>query len=320
MAQNIWIEKYRPKDLDNLVGQDKIVELLKNMTDNKFLPNLLFYGKSGTGKTSLIQGIINKFYGNNQALMVMKLDASDDRGINTVRDEIKCFAEKISIFQNKIKLIILDEADSMTFDAQSALKRIIEKYSSCTRFCFICNYENKIINEIKSRCISLKFNIIDNSSIHNRIKYISKKENIKITKSTIGILTNLAEGDLRKSINMLQSISYNKINIKKEDCFKIFGIPSFKEIDYFCNILLDKKYSFDFVYKILKQNIIDTGYSASIFIKYITNNLIEKKLDNIEDHKICHYIIKLSELEYSVTKSTFGDIYLIGIVALFKKN
>ena len=140
-------------------------------------PHLIFYGISGTGKTSTILSICRELYGKNKTLMVMKLDASDDRGINSVRDEIKGFAEKMTINNKGIKLIILDEADSMTFDAQFALRRIIEKYSNSTRFCLICNYDNKIIPAIKSRCANFKFNPINEIFIKKKLLIYQKKKN-----------------------------------------------------------------------------------------------------------------------------------------------
>ena len=147
----IWIEKYRPDNFDDIVGQEKNINIINKMIEGGSFPHLLLHGKSGTGKTSTIMSIANKLYGKNKAFMMIKLDASDDRGINTVREEIKGFAEKMTPFNTGIKLIILDEADSMTFDAQFALRRIIEKYSDDTRFCIICNYMNKIIAPIKAR-------------------------------------------------------------------------------------------------------------------------------------------------------------------------
>ena len=128
------VEKYRPTKLTDIVGQDTIVNSLTRIFDGGSFPHLLFYGGSGSGKTSTIMAVLNDYFGKKKKLMVMRLDASDDRGINSVREEIKGFAEKRNYFTKGIKVIILDEADSMTFDAQFALRRIIEKYSSSTRF------------------------------------------------------------------------------------------------------------------------------------------------------------------------------------------
>ena len=175
----IWIEKYRPDNLDKIVGQDKNINIINKMMEGGSFPHLLLHGKSGTGKTSTIMSIANKLYGKNRPFMMIKLDASDDRGINTVREEIKGFAEKMTPFNKGIKLIILDEADSMTFDAQFALRRIIEKYSDDTRFCIICNYMNKIIAPIKARCVNLRFYPIDKNIIIERLKFICNEENLK---------------------------------------------------------------------------------------------------------------------------------------------
>ena len=144
-----WVEKYRPRNIDEIISNNENINVLSTMLKNGSLPHLLFHGTSGTGKTSLILALARELYGNNINLMVMKLDASDDRGINSVREEIKGFAERKNMFSSGVKLIILDEADSMTFDAQFALRKIIEKYSVSTRFCLICNYENKIIPAIR---------------------------------------------------------------------------------------------------------------------------------------------------------------------------
>ena len=123
-----WIEKYRPVNINEIISHNQNIDTIKKLIKAEVLPHLLFYGPSGTGKTSTIMAIANELYGNNIRLMVMKLDASDDRGINSVRTEIKGFADRTNMFINGVKLIILDEADSMTVDAQFALRRIIEKY------------------------------------------------------------------------------------------------------------------------------------------------------------------------------------------------
>ena len=207
------------------------------MISNKSLPHLIFYGISGTGKTSTANALIKELYGKSKTLMVMKLDASDDRGINSVREQIKGFAEKISIFNKGVKLIILDEADSMTFDAQFALRRIIEKYSDTTRFCLICNYENKIIPAIRSRCANFKFNPIDNKFIIEKIKYVSKQEKLKIDKKSINVIADISNGDLRKSINLLQSISMRNKIINDDLCYEMSGLPNIKVINKILNII-----------------------------------------------------------------------------------
>ena len=317
-----WVEKYRPKKLEEIKGQDKIVNFLKNIIDNCSFPHLLFYGGSGSGKTSVILSVIDQYFGRKKKLMVMRLDASDDRGINSVRDEIKAFAEKKNYFQKGIKVIILDEADSMTFDAQFALRRIIEKYSNNTRFCLICNYENKIIPAIKSRCTEFKFNSISNDNLIARLKYVSKCENLKIKKDIIDTICKISKGDLRKGINLLQTVSLcdvSKVNVNL--CYSISGFPNPKEIKIILDNLLNPKLSFNQIHSKVKKIILDNGYSISLIIKELISSIIldiQKKMFNANDFILI--FSKLANLENQVIKSTFGDIYLSSLISIFKKN
>lgn len=312
----LWNEKYKPICMDDILGQDDVLISIKKMINNGSLPHMLFYGISGTGKTSTANAIIEELYGNSKTLMVMKLDASDDRGINSVRDEIKGFAEKITIFNKGIKLIVLDEADSMTFDAQFALRRIIEKYSESTRFCLICNYENKIIPAIKSRCANFKFNPINKKFISLKLDDISKKENLKISKKSINIISDISNGDLRKSINLLQSISMRSSKITDKLCYTTAGIPSDKTISKLYNILLNKKYNLEKSLELFLKN--DSGYSLSVILKRLVLHMINN-INDFKDEDIARYFIELSDLEARVAKSTFGDIYITSLVSIFKK-
>ena len=288
------------------------------MLKNGSFPHMLFHGISGTGKTSVIMAIARELYGENLTFMVMKLDASDDRGINSVREEIKGFAEKITIFNKGIKLIILDEADSMTFDAQFALRRIIEKYSDTTRFCLICNYENKIISAIKSRCANFRFNPIKDKFLVEKLSNIVKSENIKIDKKSLKIIAKLSNGDFRKSINLLQSTSLRSDNITEDICYDVAGIPSTKIIDKIYNILINSKYDFNKCYNVFKRKL-NNGYSVSIILKELIKRIIND-IDNFEDYKLAKILSELSDLESKVSKSTFGDIYLTSIISIFKSN
>ncbi len=311
----IWIEKYRPDNFDDIVGQDKNLNIINKMIDGGSLPHLLLHGKSGTGKTSTIMSIANKLYGKNRALMMIRLDASDDRGINTVREEIKGFAEKMTPFNKGIKLIILDEADSMTFDAQFALRRIIEKYSDDTRFCIICNYMNKIIAPIKARCVNLRFYPIDKNIIVDRLKFICNQEKLKYEKNSLEAISNISNGDLRKAINILQSLSMmmgpkNKICI--DACYNSAGIPPPALINQLYSNLINKDISFEKCYKYIEDNIISEGYTLSFLIQEINKIIINNNCSN--------YFEELAELEYMVAQSIFNDMYMVGLVAIFKKN
>ena len=321
--KSIWIEKYRPKDFDNIIGQEKNINILKNLLKNKSLPHLLFHGNSGVGKTSTINAISEYLYGKNKVFMVMRLDASDDRGINSVREEIKGFAEKMTISNKGVKLIILDEADSMTFDAQFALRRIIEKYSDNTRFCLICNYENKIIKPIKSRCVDIRFYPIDENIIVNKLKIICDNENVKYTLNGINTIAKLSNGDMRKSINILQSLHSLSDVIKSSVCYNILAIPTIKTTEKIMDYLIDKNKSFDSVYKLINKYIISEGISISLFLKelydYIINNM-NTIISKVGDDEFIRFTVELSELESKSIISTFSDIYIIGLISIFKKN
>ena len=311
-----WVEKYRPKSINEIISHAQNIETIKKLLIGGALPHLLFHGAPGTGKTSTIMALSKEIYGNNVRLMVMKLDASDDRGINSVREDIKGFAEKSNMFQKGVRLIILDEADSMTFDAQFALRRIIEKYSATIRFCLICNYENKIIPAIRSRCANFRFSNIDNVHICNKLNQIIKSENLKHEPDVTNTIATLAKGDLRKAINLLQSISMQTNFITNDLCFETAGIPSKSEVKELLNTLLDDSKLFDSSYKTIIQIIKSQGYSLSIVLKEIILELLSGKLsDNMPQ-----IISDLSDLENQVTKSTFGDIYITSLVGIFKKN
>lgn len=313
-----WVEKYRPSNIDEIISHDQNIETIKKLLVGKSLPHLLFYGSSGTGKTSTIMALAKEIYGKNIRLMVMKLDASDDRGINSVREDIKGFAKKENMFQKGVRLIILDEADSMTFDAQFALRRIIEKYSETIRFCLICNYENKIIPAIRSRCANFRFSNIDIDHIKQKLNQIVIAENIKCNEEVINTISILGKGDLRKAINLLQCIHMqsNLNYITTQLCYDTAGIPSHEDIKSILDMLNNKDIDFNETYKYVNHKIKSQGYSLSIILKELINELL-LDLDNVNMPTI---ISELSDLENMVAKSTFGDIYITSLICIFKKK
>ena len=217
-----WIFKYKPKNFDDIVFHNEIVNIIKNSLDN--LPHMIFYGPNGIGKSALINIIVNNIYTDSSLRQnVLFLSASDKRGIGTVRQEIKSFAHQSVFLQNStFKMIILSEIDAMSFEAQSALRRIIEKYSKTTRFCLICNSINKISKPIISRCVKFLFKPIPNNLIQTRLLAIANDENlneciIKIIPDIAGI----SKGDLRKSINLLETLSQSS-NISPDKIRKYF--------------------------------------------------------------------------------------------------
>jgi len=310
-----WIEKYRPQDFNSIISNEQNLIILKNMLKDYSLPHLLFHGTSGTGKTSTIMALAKELYGNNINLMTMKLDASDDRGINSVREEIKGFAEKKNMFQKGVKLIILDEADSMTFDAQFALRRIIEKYSETTRFCLICNYENKIIPAIRSRCANFRFNPINKNEIIETLLKISTNENLSIYDNSLEIIAHLSNGDLRKAINLLQSISMKSHEIIPINCYEIAGVPTYDDINNIYHYLNIKDINFIEIYNNINLIIKNNGYSLDIVLKELTLKILKNSTINNK----AQLLSDLSDLENKITKSIFTDIYTSALIAIFIK-
>lgn len=200
-----WSEKYRPRTLDEVAAHGDIIDTIKKLLAEDQLPHLLFYGPPGTGKTSTILAIARQIYGPSISNMTLELNASDDRGIDVVRHEIQDFASTRTIFSNKFKLIILDECDAMTKDAQFALRRVMEKYTRNARFCLICNYVHKIIPALQSRCTRFRFQPLPEQFVKGRLEHICAEEGISASPDGYEALVELGGGDMRRTLNLLQS-------------------------------------------------------------------------------------------------------------------
>jgi len=324
-----WVEKFRPKNLNDISSQEDIILSVKNCIKTKNIPHLLFFGPSGCGKTSTILALARELFGEtNIEDRVIELNASDERGIKVVREKIKRYAmTAINTDDNKPpwKIIILDEADNMTSDSQFALRKIMEDYSKVTRFCIICNYHNKIIDPIISRCSMFRFKSIDSESILKKLKEICNKENIICSDDNINEIIQVSRGDMRKAINSLQrcknhkqfysetkSSTENINSINTELICEISGIIPYDIIIKFINNCIDKNI------KEVENNIkyfYNNAYSLTIQLFHITEiinshkklttkikALIIENIISIDNHLLngCDEYIQYTRLAYSI--------------------
>ena len=319
-----WIEKYRPKKLSEIVSQEESICILNNTLKTGELPHLLLYGPPGTGKTSSILALCNELYGPIRVNeRVIELNASDDRGINVVRGKIINFA-KIAIGTKDpkylcpdYKIIILDEADAMTKEAQAALRKVMEENSNITRFCIICNYINQIIEPINSRCVKIRFKPIDKKNLINKLEWISSHENIKINTGALDCIGDISNGDLRKSILMLQNIKYIKNNnndlfykICKEDIYEICKYISNEIMIKYINDIKNNDNIIN-VINVTKE-IINNGYVFNSIMTKISNYIIYN--NEINDKQKSKVLFEISFIEKNINDGADEYIQLLKLM------
>lgn len=312
-----WIEKYRAKNLDDIINHDDDIKAIKNLINAKSLTNMLFYGPPGTGKTSLILAIARYLYGEkNYRNYIIEINASSDRGIDTIKTTIKDY---VRIKSDNIKLVILDEIDSMTHDAQGALRGIIEEYSTYNRFFLICNNIEKIIPALISRCLPIKFVIPNAEIIKSKLLQIITIEEININEDALDVLINL-EKDLRQLINILQGIHFlykmdedSLITIEKMN--KYLGIPDKHDIITIYDSLTSDDKNFDKSYVLLINMFKSAKWTINEFLKYIFKQLLnDEKLNIINKNNI---IKDLSKIENRVRSGGDSEIQLAYIASTF---
>jgi len=309
---SIWTEKYRPKKFEEVVGQDEVVKKVKSLTNSLNIPHLLFAGPAGTGKSSLALIIVRELFGDVWKENFLELNASDERGIDVVRQKVKDFARTKPLGKTSFKVIFLDEADALTREAQQALRRTMENYTNTCRFILSCNYSSKILDPIQSRCVILRFKLLEKKDVEKIIKLISEKEKIILENKAEENLYEVSEGDCRRAINLLQASSSISQKITPELINTLIATAKPADI----KIVLEYALSGDFLKA--KEKLLDVMLRESIsgqdIIKSIQKEIWNLPIDNELKVKLTE---KTGEIEFRMVEGSDEFIQLEALLAGF---
>ncbi|MCD6557818.1 MAG: replication factor C small subunit [Candidatus Aenigmarchaeota archaeon] len=309
MFEEIWTEKYRPKKLEEMAGQNEIVNRLESFVKKRSLPHCLFAGPAGTGKTTAALCIARELFGENFKSNFLELNASDERGIDTIRTKVKDFARTRAI-GDSFKIIYLDEADALTRDAQQALRRTMENFADTCRFILAANYSSKIILPIQSRCAVFRFSRLTKKEATEYLKKIQKAEKLKIDEKSLGLIFDISEGDMRKAINILQTAAISSKKITTKIILQTAGKAEPRQISDMLNLALKGK--FTEARKILVDLLFEKGLSGEDIIKQIHKQIFSLQ---IPDKKKMELITKTGEYEFRLTEGSNELIQLEALLA-----
>ncbi|MFA9436759.1 MAG: replication factor C small subunit [Candidatus Bathyarchaeota archaeon] len=312
MSSGMWTEKYRPQSLDDIVNQVETVSRFKTFVSEKNMPHLLLVGPAGIGKTTSILALARDLYGPSYRSFILELNASDERGIGVIRDKVKNFARTAAIASPvSFKILIMDEADHLTGDAQHALRRTMEIYTKTCRFCLLGNYSENIIDPIQSRCSVFRFSPLKESDLKGHIEYIAKKENLDIVEEGLDAIYQASNGDMRKSINLLQAAAANQKLIDDIAIYNLLGNVSPEAIKDMLNTALDGNFLES--RELLRGLLINQGLAPEDIIKNIYREIMRHSTLSEQ------WKVKLSDtlgtIDYRLTQGSRAEIQLSTLLA-----
>jgi replication factor C small subunit len=308
-GREVWIEKYRPQRLEDVVGHEHITERLRSYIERDDLPHLLFAGPAGVGKTTSAIAIAKEVYGDAWQENFLELNASDERGIDVVRDRIKSFARS-SFGGFDYRIIFLDEADALTSDAQSALRRTMEQFSNNTRFVLSCNYSSQIIDPIQSRCAVFRFSPLGDEAVEETVREIAEAEGIEMTDDGLDALVYAADGDMRKAINGLQAAAVLGGTVDEEAVYAITSTARPEEIREMVTLALDGE--FTAARAKLDELLVESGIAGDDIIDQLHRSVWEFGLDEREAVRVME---RIGETDYRITAGANEQVQLEALLA-----
>jgi replication factor C small subunit len=305
----IWVEKYRPDRLEGVVGHDEIISRIESYVERDDLPHLLFAGPAGTGKTASAQAIAKELYGEDWQENFLELNASDQRGIDVVRERIKDFARTAFGGQN-YRIIFLDEADALTSDAQAALRRTMEQFSGNTRFILSCNYSSKIIDPIQSRTAVFRFSPIAEDAVIARLEEIAATEGIEYTEGGMDALAYAADGDMRRAINALPAAAAAGGVVDEDAVFAITSTARPEEVAEMIELALDG--DFTGARARLVDLITERGLAGGDIVDQLHRSIWEFDL---EEEAAVNLMDRIGEADYRISEGANEQIQLEALLA-----
>jgi replication factor C small subunit len=306
----MWAEKYRPKTLDDMVNQKEIVERLKSFVKSRNVPHCIFAGPPGTGKTTAALCLARDLYGDAYREHIMELNASDERGIDVVRETVKTFARVRSIGEVPFKIMILDEADNMTSDAQQALRRTMERYTETCRFILCANYSGKIIEPIQSRCAPFRFTFLPREEQDKYLKHIAENEGVKLLKDGLEAIFDVCGGDLRKAINTLQAAASLNKPIDAKVVYSITGRAHPSDVQKMIETAM--KGDFLEARKQLRDMIQKYGVAGSDIIRQIHTEIFRADIPEPWKIKLADVI---GDIDYRLVEGADEEVQLSALLA-----